>query len=284
LLTIPSYQPSARRYLLYSLIGLVIILSLTLIFLNPEQRSVYVNLPENIAAGFALGLCLLIICRRKIYGSHDKTHLFLTLGVGLWFVAETIYTYYQLGLKITTPFPSLADPVFLAGYVFFGYYFYNILKLLRKTIPRDVIILVSIAGAVSITFILNLSFGLGLLLAAEQDMLGTTLSITYPILDSILLVPAILILWSVRRGDLAHTHWILISSFIILNGIGDIGFGYGADLGIVATEEWIWDIFFTAGYLTLAAALFWQSRYLYPSSSIIVRESNDKVEENISND
>jgi len=264
------------------LIGLVIILSLTLIFLNPEQRSAYINLPENIAAGFTLGLCLLIMYRRKIYGSHDKTHLFLTLGVGLWFVAETIYTYYQLGLRITTPFPSLADPAFLAGYVFFGFYFYSILKLLRKTIQRDVIILVSIAGAVSITYILNLSFGIGLLLAAEQDMLGTTLSITYPILDSILLVPAILILWSVRKGDLAYTHWILISSFIILNGIGDVGFGYGADLGIVATEEWIWDIFFAAGYLTLAAALFWQSRYLYPS--IIVLEGNDKVGENISID
>jgi len=219
--------------------------------------------------------------RRKIYGSHDKTHLFLTLGVGLWFVAETIYTYYQLGLGITTPFPSLADPFFLAGYVFFGFYFYSILKLLRKTIQRDVIILVSIAGAVSITYILNLSFGIGLLLAAEQDMLGTTLSITYPILDSTLLVPAILILWSIRKGDLAYTHWILISSFIILNGIGDVGFGYGADLGIIATEEWIWDIFFAAGYLTLAAALFWQSKYLYPS---IVLESNDKVRENISND
>jgi hypothetical protein len=209
--------------------------------------------------------------------------MFLTLGVGLWFVAETIYTYYQLGLMITTPFPSLADPAFLAGYVFFGYYFYSILKLLRKTIQRDVIILVSTAAAVSITYILNLSFGIGLLLADEEDMLGTTLSITYPILDSILFVPAILVLWSIRKGDLAYTHWILISLFIILNGIADIGFGYGAVLGTVGKEEWIWDIFYNAGYLTLASALSWQSRYLY-SSSIIVRENNDNVKENNSND
>jgi len=274
-------MPSARKYLLFSLISLIIISSLTLIFLNPEQRSTYINLPENIAAGFTLGLCLVIIYRRKIAGSPDKTHMFLTLGVGLWFVAETIYTYYQIGLKVTTPFPSLADPAFLAGYVFFGYYLYNILKFLKKTIQRDVIILVSIAAAVSITYILNLSFGIGLLLVSEQDMLGTILSITYPILDSILLVPAILILWVVRKGELVHTHWILISIFIILNGIGDIGFGYGADLGIIGEQEWIWDIFFTAGYLTLAAALFWQSRYLY-SSSITVNENNDDVKESIS--
>jgi hypothetical protein len=283
LLALPSNQASIRRYLIFSLIGLFIISNIIFIYLlNPEQRSLFTNLPENIAAGFTLGLCLLIIYRLKIDGLHDKTHMFLTLGVGLWFVAETIYTYYQLGLKITTPFPSLADPFFLAGYVFFAYYFYSILKLLRKTIQRDVIILVSIAAAVSVTYILNLSFGIGFLLADEEDMLGTALSITYPILDSVLFVPAILVLWSIRKGDLAHTHWILISLFIIFNAIGDIGFGYGAVLGTIGKEEWIWNMFFYAGYLTLASALFWQSRYLY-SSSIIVRDKNDNVKENISN-
>jgi hypothetical protein len=266
------------------LIGLFIISSSIISSLNSEQRSLFTNLPETIAAGFTLGLCLLIVYRRKIDRLHDKTHVFLTLGVGLWFIAETIYSYYQLGLMITTPFPSLADPFFLAGYVFFGYYFYSILKLLRKTIQRDVIILVSIAVAVSITYILNLSFGIGLLLEDNEDMLGTALSITYPILDSILFVPAILVLWSLRKGDLAHTNWILISLFIILNAIGDIGFGYGAVLGTVGEEEWIWDIFFYAGYLTLASALFWQSRYLYSSSPIIVADNNDNLKENIPND
>jgi hypothetical protein len=60
--------------------------------------------------------------------------------------------------------------------------------------------------------------------------------------------------------------------FIILNAIGDIGFGYSAVLGTIEKEEWIWNIFFNAGYLTLACALFWQSRYFY-SSSIIIREN-----------
>jgi hypothetical protein len=267
LLTSPSNQASTRRYLIFSLIGLFIISS-TIISLNPEQRSLYTNIPETIAAGFTFGLCLLIMYRGKIEGLHDKTHMFLTLGVGLWFVAETIYSFCQSVLRITTPFPSLADPVFLAGYVFFGYYFYSILKLLRKTIQQDIIILVSIAAAVSVTYILNLSFGIGFLLADEEDVLGTGLSITYPILDGILFVPAILVLWSLRKGDLVYTHWILISLFIILNGIGDIGFGYGSVLGTIGKEEWIWDIFYYAGYLTLASALFWQSRYLYSSPII----------------
>ena len=147
----------------------------------------------------------------------------------------------------------MADPLYIAGYVFLGYYFYSILKLLRKTIQLDVIILVSIATAVSVTYILNLSFGIGLLLVDEENTLGTALSIAYPILDGILFLPAILVLWSTRKGDLAYTHWILISLFIIFNGIGDIGFGYGAVLGTVINQEWIWDLFFYAGYLTKAS-------------------------------
>ena len=159
MLTLPSDQASTRRYLIILLIGLFIVSTIFIISLNAEQRSLYTNLPENTAAGFALGLCLLIIYRHKIDRLRDKIHVFLTIGVGLWFVAETIYTYYQSGLRITTPFPSLADPLYIAGYVFFGFYFYSILKLLRKTIQRDVIILVSIATAVSVAYILNLSFG-----------------------------------------------------------------------------------------------------------------------------
>jgi hypothetical protein len=50
--------------------------------------------------------------------------------------------------------------------------------------------------------------------------------------------------------------------FIIFNAIGDIGFGYSAIIGTVGEEEWIWDIFFNAGYLTLVCALFWQNKYL----------------------
>jgi hypothetical protein len=272
LFTLPSNQASKRRYLFFSLIGLFIISTIIIIFLNPETRSLFANLPATLAAGFALGLCLLITYRHRPDSLHDKTHTFLTIGLGLWFVAETIYTYYQLGLMIETPFPSLADPLYLAGYVFFGFYFYSILKLLSKTIQRDIIILVSIAATVSVAYILNLSFGIGQFLAAQGDMLRTTLSITYFVLDGILFVPAILVLWSVRKGDLAHTHWILISLFIILNAIGDIGFGYSAVLGTIEKEEWIWNIFFNAGYLTLACALFWQSRYFY-SSSIIIREN-----------
>lgn len=236
---------------------------------NSETR-LFANLPLTIAAGIALYLCLLIMHKLKLAGRYDRTHTFLTLGIGMWFVAEIVYTYYQLGLSVETPFPSFADIFYLSGYVFFGFYVYSILKLLRKTIERDLIILVSIAAAISITYMLNLSFGIAQFLTAPDELVRTILSISYFVLDGILLVPATLVLWNMRKGGLGYTHWILMSLFIIFNAIGDIGFGYGAIIGTVGEEEWIWDIFFNAGYLTLVCALFWQNKYLSSTSSITV--------------
>jgi hypothetical protein len=206
----------------------------------------------------------------KLASRYERTHTFLTLGIGMWFVAEIVYTYYQLGLSVETPFPSLADLFYISGYVFFGFYVYSVLKLLRKTIDRDLVILVSIAGAISIAYMLNLSFGIAQFLTAPDELVGTILSIGYFVLDGILFVPAALVLWTMRKGELGYTHWILISLFIIFNAVGDIGFGYSAIIGTVGEEEWIWDIFFNAGYLSLICALFWQNKYLSSTSSIIV--------------
>ena len=249
--------------------GLVIISTTVITFLNSEMI-LFANVPLTIAAGIALCLCLLTMYKLKLASRYDRTHTFLTLGIGMWFVGEIVYTYYQLGLSVETPFPSLADVFYLSGYIFFGFYVYSILKLLRKTIDRDLIVLVSIAAAISITYMLNLSFGIAQFLTAPDELVRTILSISYFVLDGILFVPAALVLWAMRKGELGYTHWILISLFILLNAIGDIGFGYGAIIGTVGEEQWIWDIFFNAGYLTLVCALFWQNKYLYFTPSITV--------------
>jgi hypothetical protein len=78
-----------------------------------------------------------------------------------------------------------------------------------------------------------------------------------------MLVPAIAIFWSAKKGDPSQTHWVMISLFIVINAIGDLGFGYSAYIGTLNEEVWIWDVIFIAGYLTLIAGLLWPSRYFY---------------------
>jgi hypothetical protein len=112
-------------------------------------------------------------------------------------------------------------------------------------------------------------------------------TLVYPILDAVMIFPAVLIFWAVRRirkcqaaplgeqkirqkskGEETKSSsypistvssiWILLlSTSIFLSAIGDIGYAYTTTLGpdIVLRDIWIWNIFYNADHLCLAAAL-----------------------------
>ncbi len=93
------------------------------------------------------------------------------------------------------------------------------------------------------------------------------IALAYPVFDSILLIPVISILWTLRRVDPLHAHWILLCSFVILSTIGDIGFAYTELLDPIHSDNtiWIWDTFFNSSYVCLAACLFWYYRFYVPT-------------------
>jgi hypothetical protein len=217
----------------------------------------------TISAGFASVLSIFVLYKDTGFQeiNLDNTLIFLVIGICLWFGAELIFSYYQIWLNTETPFPSLADSIYLAGYAFFIYYMFRTLKILGQEIEREVLVLVSLAVAVSFGYIMNLSFGVAQMISVENEILAMTVSVSYPVLDGLMLVPAIAILWSAKKGDPSQTHWVMISLFIVLNAIGDLGFGYSAYIGTLNEEVWIWDIIFIAGYLTLIAGLLWPNRY-----------------------
>ena len=129
-------------------------------------------------------------------------------------------------------------------------------------------IVISAIVATILAFLLYLVFSLSV---QPQDMLGLIINLTYPVLDAMLLIPAIIILWSFRRGEPAYTHWVMISLFIIFVTVADIGFDYAlaVDEDSASQQEWVWDMFYNAGYLSIAGALFWYSRYLVLTKNIV---------------
>jgi hypothetical protein len=175
-------------------------------------------------------------------------------------------------LGIEVPFLSLADLFWLLGYAFLILHLYKILCIIKNnntssTTVKSLIIMSVILGVI-FGYTLVLAYGFfdlrSFIIFQNTEALGNIVLLAYPILDAIIIVPAIAILWSLRKGERQFTHWILISSFIILSTVGDIGFGYSNALGeeTANKEEWIWDTFFNAAYLSLAAALFWYSKFL----------------------
>jgi hypothetical protein len=301
-----------RKRLFIVTAALSIICGIIISVSGAQVRIIFTNLPETISSGFALifSVIFLLLHLRlrnakeekeggKKYNNKGKTssssqlpsiplstpyknkvHIPFTIGLALWFTAELVYSYYQIVLKIEVPFPSVADPVFLIGYGFFAYSFYMVLRYMKRLVDREVIVFVSLAVCTSLSFILYLSMGIGQLMVPVTDQLSNILSITYPVLDGVLFVPALVILWSINRTsiqeNLVFTHWVFVSAFIILNAIGDVGYGYNVIVGSINENEWIWDIFYNAAYITIAAALFWQVRNYRFLSELI--QSKEKVQ------
>ena len=110
------------------------------------------------------------------------------------------------------------------GYGFFFYHNYSVIAKLRGklTIERSMIILVSAAVGLTLGYILNLTFGVAELLGSTTASLSFGVSVFYPIIDGIILIPAIIIFWSLRKGDSSHMHWLLMSASFVMVTIGDI--------------------------------------------------------------
>ena len=273
------------RNLIILLIGSIIVTNSFIIFSNNDGRVFFIDITINITAAIALGLALITVYRQKTDGLYGKTYASLALGLALWFIAELVWAYFELALNIITPFPSIADAFWLAGYGFFAYHLYRIYNFIasKQTIRPVVVIIVSVATAIIFGYIVGMTINI----AESSDgqnkhqnhMILLLVSIAYPILDAVLIVPAILILWSVRAGQLASAHWTLLALALLFTAVADSGFGYFAVLNIdtaqevkwkweilynmnkVKEVEWIWDILYNATYLSIAAALCWHNYF-----------------------
>jgi hypothetical protein len=251
------------RYVILTLVGFIILVNAFIFLSSISTRVIYTNLTINVTAATALCAAVVVLFRQiRVHSQYSKTFGFLAVGVGLWFTAEIIWTYYQLGLGIETPFPSLADVFWLAGYAPLIYHLYRVYNTVTmKVTGKDMMVVISAIIAAVLAFLLYLIFGLS---GQHQGVLELIVNLAYPVLDAILLIPAIVILWSFRRGEPAYTHWVMISLFIIFVTVADIGFDYAlaVDEDSASQQEWIWDMFYNAGYLAIAGALFWYNRYL----------------------
>ncbi len=245
------------------LVGAIIVSNSFIVFSNQDSRDFFTNWTINAAAAAALSFSIITVItayKRRVNRFLLEMYIIFTVGLTVWLVAELTWTYFQLVLQIGTPFPSSADAFWLSGYGFFTYFIFRIYNFLSKGNEKFIAVLVSLATAIILGYILNLTFGIADLLSAQEGSLAWLISIAYPILDGILIVPAVLILWSLRGKNVASANWSLLALSLVVVTIADIGFGYSAVINKAGKDEWIWDLFYNSSYLIMSAALFLQSR------------------------
>jgi hypothetical protein len=181
------------------------------------------------------------------------------LGLISWFSAELTLMYYYYVLHIEEHrLVSLADSFWFAGYMFFALHLFTVLRSLRSTIKRGIVVLASIAAVLFVIYnVLNLvssEFLIGL------DLAAFIVTIAYPVLDLALIIPSAIILVSLR-GDFQHSiPWFLSSLSLLVNAIADDGYVYDFVNGN-SQNLWIWDLFYVTDFIIMAGALFWYNKF-----------------------
>lgn len=292
--------------ILASLIVSVVITSIFVIF-SPDEASRFYNagLTSTITIGIALVICLVQVYRykKKIqitasghlnteqspnYYDNNKMHFSVCLFIGLWFIAQFVWTFpYRQTAGVW-----IADMLWFVGYTSFGYFLYSLyFHFFRKEHEPLVLVLIAILISTVLILVLDIIVSILRLVSAQPVDFSILLStLVYPILDAVLIFPAVLIFWGVRKRVIAqkkaaiqgqHTDkatqgearnsfslshsltgtssiWILLLSIaMILSAIGDTGFAFSTAYGpdAVQRDVWIWNVIYNADHLCLAAAL-----------------------------
>ena len=258
-----------------ALIVSIVITNIFVIF-SPDKNIRFYNagMTSTITIGVALVICLIQVYRYKkrvkmtaslqsyakqasYYYDNNKMHFSICLFLGLWFVAQAIWTFpYQQTAGVW-----IADILWFIGYASFGYFLYSLFYyFFRKKFEPLVLVLIAIIISIVLVLVLDIVVSILRLLSAQPvDFSILLATMVYPVLDAALFYPAVLIFWGARKRtdaqdnavvreqqtdermqgqanrsfSLSHgftntsSIWIaLLSIAMMLSAIGDTGFAF----------------------------------------------------------
>jgi hypothetical protein len=256
---------SVAESVFYVLTASIIVSSLLVVFSPSDKKILVSDIIEPLSAAVATAFCCIIVYRQRLDGLMGRAFAILAAGLALFLAAEIIWSYFEIGLDIEDPFPSVADLLWLVGYGPILYFVLSMYHFLGASHSRIHQMLVCAGGASFMIYFVILT-----LQAAELTTLGDIasylISTTYVALDVILLVPSALIILNPTKGELTSIPWIFLA--VLIMSIGDITFAHTSSSGSTAAENlsWIWNLFFIASYILVAGGLFWHNKFFIIST------------------
>jgi ABC-type branched-subunit amino acid transport system substrate-binding protein len=261
-----------RKSLFLGLVLAIVISDSFIYFAQIQTKAFYSSWIIGINASTAAALAIFVVYRhmqqRRHHPQdhHDKSHVALAIGLSLWLCADLIWATYEIALEIVPPVPSAADFLWLSAYGFLAYYLYSTYTEFHNRFNFNKRILVaSIIGCgIFLTYIIALTTSLSVL-SSPKGIAMFAVIIAYPIMDAILMVPALVILVNFRKEPLWFTPWICESLGIFLIAISDSWFAVVV-LTSILEQFWLSAVFFAAHYLVIAAGLLWYVKFLLTHS------------------
>ncbi len=216
-----------------------------------EYFSGYISLPiYAIIPGSLIIIAIWALSSaNKINEISKKSLVFLVLSFCLWFAAEQTWNLYEHVLDID-PYPSIADFFYITAPILMFISLVIFLKPLRDHIKKKHIVFAILASSSVLIPILIMTFQAN----TETEFFEISVALIYPIVDAILLIPAILaIILSFK---------IKQSSFWVLIIIGIISFIIADNLYLILVIEDTYfdghpiDILWLISYLTWNFAMY----------------------------
>ena len=154
-------------------------------------------------------------------GKHGKAWIFFTVAIALWYIAERIWTINEL--TNTNTWPSYADLFWFIGYAFYFIFGVMYLKPFASQISRKNILTVSLVILAVLILIFYTT-------KPQIDTFEHILYASYPVADSIMLIPSILGIMLFFKGRVKFS-WSLFFFGMLIFVISDYGFMYFDSIG-----------------------------------------------------
>jgi hypothetical protein len=230
----------------------------------------------NITAATASILCIIVICKYGIHGLNGKSYLFLALGIISWFSADftLLYNYYAFGIEEQRLVTS-TDALWFAGYGFLALHLFIVIRSLHIKIKAKLGIVVSVITVLFIGY--NLVNILSYDFNNDDDFIAIIITILYPILDFILIIPSSIMLITLRKDYEHNITWSLYSLSLLVNSIADDG--YVKDFVTGNFENlWFWKLFYITDFIIMSGALFWYNKFhIHIQRKLKLNNHNNKV-------
>ncbi|MEM3047441.1 MAG: ATPase domain-containing protein [Candidatus Bathyarchaeia archaeon] len=200
---------------------------LVLVYVFGQADHVFILAFSNtVAPVAAFAAFLAAYLAGRVFRRSDLGAIFNTLALGLlfWFLGEFTWAFYTLALNVETPYPSLADVFWLAGYVPLGAGLYMVFKASGFT-QSVAVKAMSLLAAIAVGLFAAYFLVLPAMDRSSQDLGALFLDLAYPTLDVVLFLFAFGLLATLSGTRLGWT-WFPVPLGIFMNILADMAFSW----------------------------------------------------------
>jgi branched-chain amino acid transport system substrate-binding protein len=259
-----------KKLFIITLIAAIIIENSIIIYVYPiENKIVYTNwillINSALSAGLSIILVINIFLKQKRLNLNLVSYITLSIGLILWFCANSEWVRYEID-EVVPDIPSIADILWISAYPFLGYSLYSTFRKFYKKYQNKKVFLMSLCSG--ILFVIYIFYIINRLseFSTSHDIALLSIMIVYPILNTVLIVPAIVMLMGFKKEP-EYSMPRMYESLSLLNLVVADSWFVIIFLSNLVEAIWYSNLLIVDHYLIISAGLLWSLIFLHPINS-----------------